>query len=104
MEPRRDIGRQRYKARIEAQLRGGRELVDVLSARSGSTDEADLDVVLVDREVAGNPQHGVTGSRDDPWRESDSRRIAFFWLRCCMTRDAFPGCCAARRSCGVVRC
>ena len=35
------------------------ELVDVLPARAGGADEADLDVVLVDREVAGNPQHGV---------------------------------------------
>ena len=47
---------------VEAQLRGGRELVDVLPAGTGGAHEADLDVVLVDREVAGNPQHGVTGS------------------------------------------
>ena len=54
------------RLRIEAQLGRGRELVDVLPARPGGADEADLDVVLVDREVAGNPQHGVTEGRDDP--------------------------------------
>ena len=55
------VVRQRDLARVETQLRRGRELVDVLPARAGGADEADLDVVLVDREVAGNPQHGVTG-------------------------------------------
>ena len=33
---------------VEAQLRRGRELVDVLAARAGGAHEADLDVVFVD--------------------------------------------------------
>src|SRR5581483_5465081 len=41
----------------------GRDLVDVLAAGAGGADERNLDVVFVDREVAGNPQHGVTGRR-----------------------------------------
>src|SRR6202043_367001 len=76
VEPRLGIRRQRDPPGIEPQLGRGRELVDVLSTRTGGTDETDLDVVLVDREVAGNPQHGVTGGRDDPKRESDGRTRA----------------------------
>ena len=53
-------------ARIEAQLRGGRELVDVLPARAGGADEADLDVVLVDDEVARDPKHAETDRHDPP--------------------------------------
>jgi hypothetical protein len=49
-----------------------------LSARTGGAYETDLDVVLVDREVAGNPQHGVTGGRIFPQRESGQRKIAGF--------------------------
>src|SRR4029079_8654020 len=50
---------QRDLASVEAQLRRGGELVDILPAPDGGADEADLDVVLVDRKVAGNPQHGA---------------------------------------------
>ena len=60
-EPRRDIGSQRDPPRVETQLRRGRQLVDVLPAGAGSANESDVDVVLVDREVTGNPQHGVSG-------------------------------------------
>ncbi len=60
---RRCILRQRDLARVETELGRGGELVDVLPARAGGADEADLDIVFVDREVAGNPQHGGTDSR-----------------------------------------
>ena len=59
VQPQACVLRQRDLARIETELGCGRELVDVLPARAGGADEADLDIVLVDREVAGNPQHGV---------------------------------------------
>ena len=47
-QPRGDVGASVELARVEAQLRRGRELVDVLPARAGGANEADLDVVLVD--------------------------------------------------------
>src|SRR5215831_17116698 len=56
---RRRVMRQRDAACIETQLRRGRDLVDVLPAGSGGADEADLDVVLVEEEIAGDPQHGA---------------------------------------------
>ena len=58
VQPRLGVGRQHDPPGIEPQLRGGRELVDVLSAWTGSANEADIDIVFVDHEVAGNPQHG----------------------------------------------
>src|ERR1700722_9451838 len=48
VEPISGIGSKPDPAGIEAQLRRGRELVDVLPARPGGADEGDLDVVLVD--------------------------------------------------------
>src|SRR5947209_8081705 len=54
------ILRQGQLARVEAQLRRGRDLVDVLASRAGRADKADLDIVLVDDEVAGYPQHDGT--------------------------------------------
>src|ERR1019366_5371757 len=89
VEPRRGIGRQRDPAGIETQLRGGRKLVDVLSAWSRGADEADLDVVLVDCEVAGNPQHGVT-EPDDPRGESGKQKIAGLSGVCCAGLYPFP--------------
>jgi hypothetical protein len=59
VQPQGRVFRQRDLARVEAELGGRGELVDVLPARAGGADEADLDVVLIDREVAGNPQHGI---------------------------------------------
>ena len=59
IQPYGGILRQRDFSGVEAQLGCGGELVDVLPARAGGADEADLDVVLVDGKVAGNPQHGV---------------------------------------------
>src|SRR6187399_3546837 len=59
VQPQGRVFRQCDLARIETELSRSRELVDVLPARPGGADEADLDVVLVDRKVAGNPQHGV---------------------------------------------
>ena len=49
IEPKCGIFRQRDPARVETQLRRGRELVDVLPAGAGSAHEGDIDVVLVDR-------------------------------------------------------
>src|SRR3979490_710254 len=49
-----------------SRLRRARGLVDVLSARPGGANEADLDIIFVDREVAGNPQHGGTGGPTFP--------------------------------------
>src|SRR5689334_25018755 len=54
-DSRRDVGSQRDPAGIETQLRRGRELVDVLPARAGGANERNLDLVLVNREIAGNP-------------------------------------------------
>src|SRR3954469_3109863 len=59
-EAQRGILRQRQFARVEAQLGRGRDLVDVLPARAGGADKADLDIVLVDDEIAGYPQHDGT--------------------------------------------
>src|SRR5579863_1616256 len=59
-EARLRIRRQRDPARVEAQLRGSGELVDVLAARPGGAHEGNIELVLVDHKVAGNPQHGVT--------------------------------------------
>src|SRR5882724_1006649 len=59
-EARLGVRRQRYPAGIEPQLRSSRELVDVLAAGSRGAHEGDIDVVIIDCEVAGNPQHGVT--------------------------------------------
>src|SRR6185437_3225730 len=44
IEPRAQIVRQHDASGVEAQLRGGGELVDVLPARAGGAHEADLDV------------------------------------------------------------
>src|ERR1700682_91283 len=55
-------GGARAAAGIEAQLGCGRQLVDVLATGTGGANERDIDVVLVDGEVTGDPQHGGTGA------------------------------------------
>src|SRR5690606_33990376 len=50
----------RRVSRIEAKLRGGRDLVDVLAARPARTDEADGDFVIFNRELVRDRDHGST--------------------------------------------
>jgi hypothetical protein len=51
-------GMQRYRSRdVEAELHGGRDLVDVLATRAGSADEGKLDLALVERDAGGNDYH-----------------------------------------------
>ena len=81
------VFRQRDLARVETQLGGGRELVDVLPARTGGADKADLDVVLVDRKVAGDPQHGVHRESSMRTRSCARKASAFYrglekWVAC----------------------
>ena len=53
LEPRAHVvGQRRRAARVEAQLHGGRHLVDVLPARAGGADEAFLALALVDADTA----------------------------------------------------
>ena len=76
VEPRRDIGRQSVTRRVSKRNCAAVEsLLTFCPPGPEARDEADLDVVLVDREVAGNPQHGVTGGRIS-LRESGKRKIA----------------------------
>src|SRR3569623_988274 len=49
---------QRRGIDIETQMNGGGELIDVLSARTLRADRADLDLVLGNRYVLGNLEHG----------------------------------------------
>ena len=53
------LRRQRGAADVEAQLHRGRELIDVLPARTGRADETFLDVALVDRDGAGDADHSA---------------------------------------------
>src|SRR5215471_14140200 len=52
------VGRQGRTRDVEAQLDRGRKLVDVLPAGTGRADEAFLEVALVDRDAAGDADHG----------------------------------------------
>ena len=54
-----NVGGERRGAHIEPQLNGRRNLVDVLTARSGSADETLLDFALVNRDVVGNANHAA---------------------------------------------
>src|SRR5581483_9480669 len=60
----------------------GRELVDVLSAGSGSANKGNIEIVFVDPKVAGNPQHGVTGEAIPRWNRVWFRRIAVLRANC----------------------
>ena len=42
---------------VEAQLHGGRELVDILPAGAGGADEAFRELVLVNRDMVGDADH-----------------------------------------------
>ena len=55
------LGRQRRRsAHVEAKLNRGRELVDVLPARTGGPYEAFFDLALVDVDLVGDPDHGAS--------------------------------------------
>src|SRR5262249_12281013 len=46
-------------AHVESQLHRGRELVDVLPARTGGADEALDELALLDRDVVGDADHAA---------------------------------------------
>jgi len=54
-----DVGWQRRGAHIEPELDGRRDLVDVLTARSGRAHEPLLDRAIVNRDVVGNANHAA---------------------------------------------
>src|SRR5262249_34389362 len=61
----------RRAAHVEAKLHRARELVDVLAARTGSADEALLELVLVDADRVGDADHLAAGVGG--WPTADRR-------------------------------
>ena len=72
------IGEREAVARVEAQLGGGGDLVDVLAAGTARGDEGDVELGLVDREGVGDLQaHGAEiekaeGDVPSPTRTGDA--------------------------------
>src|SRR5207244_7709851 len=83
------LGKRRRSPHVEPELHGGVELVDVLPARTRGTDEALLDLALVDGDFFGDADH--VASWPDPRIKSEGRLVAAIHVVTSRVKTWMPG-------------